>query len=251
MRRSAAASLLVVVAILAAWKLVPFLAATAPAIEATPVPPPIVPGKGLPLKPGSRICVDEVVFTGDSRYVQLSTVGPGSQGRPPLKVTASAPGYRSASLVPPGTPGRFTARLEPPAGERPGGTVCVRNSGKRTTRLEALPPAAYTAAGEPFYLIRSRTTRDGKPTDYSMSVSLLRSTSASRLSDLPGVVANSAVLPPVAPALVWLLIALLVVGSPLALAAAVGLAAGRRDEDPPLTESGRHPAARSSTRAAR
>ena len=41
-----------------------------------------------------------------------------------------------------------------------------------------------------------------------------------------------------------LLIALLVVGAPLALAAAIGLAAGRKVDDPPLTESGRHPAAR-------
>lgn len=251
MRRSGAAALLITVAVLAAWKLVPFMAATAPAVEATPVPPPIAAGKTLALRPGSEACVNRVVFSENARYVQMASVDREGRERPELVVTAEAPGYSSGSTVPAGPPGRFTARLTPPAGERPDGRVCVRNTGRTTTRLEALPPAAYTAEGKPFYLIRSRTTLNGKPSDYSISVTLLRSTDASRLSNLPYAVANSARLPPVVPAFVWLLIALLVVGAPLALAAAVGLAAGRKGDDPPLTESGRHPAARSSTPEAR
>ena len=237
MRKSAAIALLLTVLVLAAWKLLPFMAAAAPAVDSTPVPPPLSAIGKLKVSAGSTLCTDEITYTPDSRFVQLIALKPPAR-MPPLSVVARAPGYGDAQSVAAREAGTFAVPLRPPGSERPPGTLCLTNNGSRTAVLAGLPRLPAKSLIRP---TRSISEIDGKPLAKTLSITLLRSQSSSRLSNLSGSVANAATLRPLAPAAVWLVILLLVLGVPVALAVALAISAGRSEEEEPLTVLGRAP----------
>ena len=185
-------------------------------IASVPVAPDLERVSLVRLAPGTAACTAPVVF-GPAAARAVFTTRATSAGAPPLRVTATAAGYRQSARVPAGGPGRAvqTATISP-ARRDVAGRLCIANSGKGAVSLEASKSP------------RRATTRvDGRPAGAAVVLTLLerrRSALASRLHSISDHVAafRPSFVGPVFLALLALVVlALLVLGLPWALGRAL------------------------------
>ncbi len=176
----------------------------------------------IALAPGQRVCIGGVTLDTDSERARLTLLS-ADAGVTRLRLTASAPAYRSEGSVPL-TPAQDTARpldvaLTPPHAATLG-SVCLATSGAGSVQL------AGTA--DPRALTRLHATLDGAPQTQAFSLTLLEARERSPLARVGQLVSRAAALSPAGPWLFWLLMPLLVLGMPALVVAALALAL--RDE---------------------
>lgn len=171
----ALAGALIAVALLA-WG-IPWLTRERTDHTSTPTPPPFQAVAPVVLKPGSRACETLVALSTDTRAAQVLTAKLPGAG-PPLRVTASAPGYRSTGRVAGGYGQLETlsATLAPPPRDAIG-TVCLTNAGHRPVRLQGTTEGRIQN--------RSATRVDGKVIPAKLSLALTEGRDRS-LADRPG-----------------------------------------------------------------
>jgi hypothetical protein len=207
-----------------------------PAIWATPTSEPYDVSQLTPIAvPGhGRICVDGMPWAPQARFVQLRVL-PGPRARTAaIGVAATGPGgYRADAQILGGLAqnARATVPIRP-ARKEITGTLCVTNEGARPLSFYGVPTA--DRLGAPV-----KVTLDGKPVpDRQLSVTLLQSRDKSILGRLGTVLSHVATFRPIGPWLVWILLALLLVGAPVGVALALARASAEDDEleeDAPAT----------------
>jgi hypothetical protein len=212
-------------ALFLAWfvvKAVPFLTEGRPAVWATPTSVPYQPEllKPVTLPPGGRSCVDGIPWAPEARYVSVSVL-PGVRRRTQeIGVEARASGYRANGVIPAGLGQnqRGYARIAA-APREVTGAVCVVNRGTRPLSLFGVPKGGREEAPV-------SVTVDGRPVnDRQLSITLLSSPSQSIIGRLGTVIAHVASFRPVSPWMVWIVVVLLIVGTPVAIGVALARAA--------------------------
>jgi hypothetical protein len=212
----------------AVTQFLPRLTRQAEVVSNTPVRADLASVQPIVLNPGARACIGDVTFDPTVRTAQLA-FAPSAVGSAPTRLTleASGPGYRATgtTVVARGQGGRLDIPFSPP---RRGmvGTLCVHNSGRRTTAL------AGTA--DPRALTRSTMLVDGVRQGRAFSVTLLEAGGRSLLGRTAQLVDRTAALSAVGPWLVWMLIPLLLLGVPAAVVLALGLAL--RESEPHVAD---------------
>ena len=215
MRKAVLAGLLAPIVLFALVKFIPYLGGSIPSIESTPAVQPLRQPTAVRVGPGERLCVNGLVLGPESRFVQF-TPEDRRPSRPPLEITASSrDGYRTSTAVPPvsNATGPITASITPPTTERDNARVCLLNQGKAKIFLFGVDPG--------FDSTISTTTVNAKPIPQDVSLTVLRATSVSRVSNLPAMLDRAADFVPFGPWALWILAALLVFGVPAAAAAAL------------------------------
>ena len=220
---------LAVLLIGALTQFLPRLTQAGEVVSNTPVRSDFAAVQPIVLEPGARVCLGAVTFDPAVRSAQL-TFAPSATGSAPTRLTleASAPGYRASATaeIARGQGGRLDIPFAPP--RRGGvGSLCVRNSGARTTAL------AGTADSRA--LTRSTIVADGERTARAFSVTLREAGGRSLLDRTGQLVDRTAALSAVSPWLVWLLLPLLLLGVPAAVLVALRLAL--REPDPPAADA--------------
>jgi hypothetical protein len=187
-------------------------------VAVTPQAPTFKPNvpAAFPLPGDSTACMDLVAIDGHSEQARLQAMTPGS-GAMPLELTVTGPHYRTQGRVGArSADGRTVAVAIRPPQRSLVATACVRNLGRR--------PVSLAGVGD---RSRSRSTitvngarLDGPSAGYTSGVGFVLTfyerRPASILSRLPVSLQRMTVLRPgvVAPATLWLLLALSVVGVP-------------------------------------
>lgn len=212
-----------VIALVAALRLIPTLLRDTTPTSSTPIRRELLADAVLRLRPGQRVCQDDVPLdTGGSLavlYVRRVDV-PGSE----LRATATAPRYYATGQV------RLTPRsrrvfrpeivvpLAPPA-RATAGRFCVENGG----------PSAFELIGsaDPRALTRTSARLDGMSLRAAFSLRLLDPHRRSLLARVPQLADRAAALSAFGPWLYWVLVPLLALGLPLLVGAALWLALRR------------------------
>jgi hypothetical protein len=147
---------MLVLIVVAAARMLPFVLEQRQITSAVPVPPPLFTINPINLRPGRAACVEEVALDRRSGVAAIQTV-PGSAPIQRLLLTASSGAYRARSafrggLGPHGDVAE--ASFTPPSGPR-GARVCIRNAGGQavqlvgTEELRTATRATTTIAGVP------------------------------------------------------------------------------------------------------
>lgn len=204
---------LILVALLA-WG-IPWVTKARTDLTSTPTPPPFQTIAPIVLEPGSRACQDLVALSTDTRVaVVLSAKFEGTG--PPLRVVASAPGYRGEGTIAGGYHGLEPLPAAIPAPPRDAiGTVCVENAGRKDAQLQGTTEGRMQN--------RSATSIDGDVVPEKLSLLLTEGTSTS-IADRLGETLDrmAAFKPPLLGSFTLALIALLVlVGLPAGVVYAV------------------------------
>lgn len=138
------------------------------------------------LESGDEVCVQPVTLTPESQIARFRIVGPGKPPISPLQITATGPGYRSATifrqyeLAGDQTP---WIPITPPRAEVVG-RVCAKNLGRQ--RVEVIGNAEQRSQGPAEVLVNGEV-QSGK----ELELTLLRATPQSML-DRPGdLIANA------------------------------------------------------------
>ena len=194
-----------------AW-FVPYLTRERAAVSGVPVPPPYFVQEKVNLKPGSEACLSEVAMDTDADFAEL-TVLAGKRPGARLAVAFEGQGYRETATVPDGynPPTVVRAPLDPPD-RSVIGTLCIRNAGERRVALLGTSDVRTVVA-------RPTTQVDGEEVVTDVSVSFLSADSGSVLERAGKMMTRVASFKPGlfgAPALLWLLLVLVVVGIPTA-----------------------------------
>jgi hypothetical protein len=199
-----------------AW-FVPYLTREREAVSGVPVPPPFFVQEQVNLKPRSEACLSEVAVDTDADFAEF-TVLTGKRPGARLAVAFEGQGYRETATVPAGytPPTVVRAPLDPPD-RSVIGTLCIRNTGERRVALLGTSDARTVVA-------RPTTQVDGEEVVPDVSVRFLSAESGSVLERLGEMMTRLASFNPGllgAPALLWLLLVLVVVGIPTAAIYAV------------------------------
>jgi len=210
----AALAAVLIVGALLVWG-IPWLTKPRPDMTSTPTPPPFATITPVLLEPGARACEDEVALSTDTRTVIVLSARFEGTG-PPLRVEATAPGYRGRGEVAAGYHGLEGLPATIPAPPRDAiGTVCVENAGRRPALLQG------TIEGR----IQNRSATSIDDTVIPQKLSLLLSTGQDRsIADRIGQTLDriAAFKPPVlAPAVLAILALLVLVGVPAGVVYAV------------------------------
>jgi hypothetical protein len=238
MRRGILAGFL---ALFAVWLLtagLAYLLKSRPAIWATPTSEPYDVAQLTPIAvPGhQRICLDGMPWAPQARFVQIRVL-PGLRARTPaIGIAARGPGYRADAVIPGGLSqnARATAPIRP-ASREIDGTLCVTNRGARPLSFYGVPTA--DRLGAPVTVTVGR-----KPlVDRQLSVTLLQSHNRAILGRLGTVLSHVATFRPVGTWLVWILLALVLLGAPVAVASALAGASAADDEGATAAPGGRTP----------
>jgi hypothetical protein len=211
---------LIAIALLA-WG-IPWLTRERTDTTSTPTPPPFQSIAPIVLKPGQQACESLVALSPDTRVATVLAAKFTGQG-PPLRVTASAPGYRARADIAGGYRGlgSMQATLERPPPRNAIGTICVRNAGHRPVPLQGTTEGRIQN--------RSATSVDGKVIPAKMTL-LLTEAQPRSLADRPGQILEriAAFKPPIVGSVSLSILALLVLlGVPAGVVYAVwrGIAA--------------------------
>jgi hypothetical protein len=199
-----------------AW-FVPYLTREREAVSGVPVPPPFFVQEQVNLKPRSEACLSEVAVDTDSDFAELTVLAGKRQGSR-LTLAFEGQGYRETAIVPDGhsPPTVVRAPLDPPD-RSVVGTLCIRNAGDRRVALLGTSDPRTVVA-------RPSTQVDGEEVVPDVSVKFLSAESGSVLERLGEMMTRLASFNPGlfgAPALLWLLLVLVVVGIPTAATYAV------------------------------
>ncbi|MBS1868509.1 MAG: hypothetical protein JSS99_02500 [Actinobacteria bacterium] len=213
----AAGLLLAVVLVVAAIWFVPWLTRAGEATSSTPVRTELLAPHAIVLRAGQRACVASVPFEPRGRVAQVTIA---RAARVPTRLaleTSAGGGYRASALA--RVPARYAGTLDVPFAPPPRstiGTLCVRNPGPRTVAL--------AGTVHPWAIVRPRMTLDAQPVAEAFTLTLHEASRRSLLARVPQLVDRATALGAAGPWLLWLLIALLVVGLPAAVTAALWLA---------------------------
>jgi hypothetical protein len=211
---------IVLIGALVWWQ--PFVTEQRVAVTSTPSPGPAFSPIPIRLKPGSRACVEPVAIDPTTARAQVALSGAGSAT---VALLAEAPGYRhqsAARVLLAKRPAAVELPIAPPARTLEG-KVCVVNTGR--ARVNVLGTNELPAIG------LARTSVDGQLSqDRGIALNLFEAhrhslvgrlgTSLHRASDLTGGLMPFW--------LAWLLVVVLVIGTPFAVFA--GYAASLRDD---------------------
>lgn len=225
-RRAALLAGLIGLVLIAVLLLVPFATKDRLLFGTFPQPQPVTEVALVELDGGQRACLDEAVVDEHSEVAQFRV---GTYGRPsqPLRLTLTGAGYRDAVgiraadyadndllAVPVDAPDRAT-EVE----------ICLANDGRRRVALYASADRTKT---------RSTTRMDGRAQDANFSIWFTEAAPAS-LADRAGTILErmEAFRPGfISTWMLWTLLALVVVGMPVALVLALDRAL-RDDEEQP------------------
>lgn len=193
-------------------------------IASTPVPAALFGITPVKLGPGREACLLQVTFTPQS---QVGEIGVSTAGRagPPLRISASAPDYRTRARIPGGyrtTPAlRFAlgAPMHPALGK-----LCIRNAGR--------DPVSLNSTIESRSMGRPVLELDGVKQEPDPHLAFYARRRASFAARIGPIFRHAAIFTPVVPAS-WPLLVLAVialVGIPLGALCAFAIAVGR-DKD--------------------
>src|SRR4051794_16737531 len=218
--------------------IVPYLTQKRDVTALTPAVAPLPPASLVPagVKPGSSLCIHDLPLSPDGQVARIMTATGGKPG-PALLVTAQGPGYDARTTVRAGwKEGNLEVPLKPPArSER--GLLCFKNVGSSGFALMA------SGVGEK--LARPTPYLDAQPLQQDVPLVFHKALPASMLSRAGALVDHAAVFSPLPVWLLWLLVALVLVGLPLAVAGALVVAARsapaplQATDAPPLPGSAR------------
>jgi hypothetical protein len=181
-------------------------------ILASPAAPGVFAHPEISLRRGAVACIGPVTFRPDVKQVAVIVVG---KSDPPsvIRITAHAGGRSQGGLA--GTANGLATTVAAPVSfdRAQSGQVCVSNPSRR--------PVGLIGTTEPIYVGAVRTTVDGKPQPVSATLLLLGRPSSllGRIDD--AVRADTMLTGVLPPALGWLLLALVLVGIPVAILKAV------------------------------
>lgn len=192
----------------AVWAL-PYLTRERDYAAVTPQPDPLVRQSTIALPGGARACMDGAVLDARSEQARIRV---GTFGRPgaPLELTLRGAGYDASARVPAGYPDSALLRIgvRPPVGAVEA-SICVRNLGSRRIALYASDDRTSS---------RSRVHVDGRPVPKHFVVVFYERRPASILERLPTALDRaSAFRPLVSPWVLWPLLVLFAVGTPLGI----------------------------------
>jgi hypothetical protein len=221
-RALALGAALILLALAAAGVFIPYLTRERDAIAGVPVPEPFAVPENIPLGPGQEVCLEEVAIDPDSEIAEFTVISKRRSG-PPLRVSATAPGYRAVAEVEGGYRRQQTTRFPPeplrvplePPGSSLLAEFCVANSGAR--RVELL------AAHEPRTVSRTVARVDGEEVAPDLALRFLAADSGSVLARLGSLIDRMSAFRPAVleKPVLWLLLALLVLVLPVAAIYAV------------------------------
>ncbi len=209
-----------------------------PAIWATPTSEAAKPAdlRPITIPAGGRACADHIPFGPEARYVSFRVLPAAGAAAGPLTVEATDGGaYRAQGRVPAGLARGARAIARIPAAEHEAyGTLCLRNDGPRPLDVAGVPRnGSYASA--------SRLDVGGtRVTDRELSLTLLSATHRSMAARLGSILSHVAAFRPVGAWFVWIVLALLLAGVPVAALRALRWAA-RADEVAPEAPTGRPP----------
>lgn len=206
---------LLVLAVAAVAVFVPYLSREREAVAGVPVPSPFAVQENIRLAPDQEVCLDAVAIDVDSEIAEFSVISKTKSG-PPLRVSADAPGYRSAAEVDGGyvSPDTIRVPLEPPTRSLLA-EFCVANRGKR--KLELL------AAHEPRTASRPVASVDGREVAPDLALRFLEEGSGSVGERMGSLIDRMSAFRPAVleKPVLWLILALLVLVLPAAAIYAV------------------------------
>jgi hypothetical protein len=176
-------------------------------VAVTPQAPTIAPPAAFPLPGHAAACMNLVALDGHSEQARLQPSTPGSRAMP-LQLTLTGPGYHVQGRIPAGYADGQTVAVAVRAPRRSlVATACVRNLGRGKVDLAGVGDRSRS---------RSTVTLDGAPFGVGFALTFYERRPASILSRLPLSLRRMDVLRPgvVAPATLWLLLALFAAGVP-------------------------------------
>lgn len=202
------------------WHALGYLDAPRADIWATPTPQPDQAAPLVPVKvpPGRTVCVDNVPFGPEARYVWVTPL-PGGVTKRPIDVVARAPGYVAKAQIPAGTFDNQPAyvRLRPTARTERSGSLCLTPNERHAVSFYGVPSLGRIQS-------RSVTTIDDVQAPATLSVTVLTGISSPINSRLDTLTARIAAFRPGGTWLIWILGLLVVFGAPAAIACALGRA---------------------------
>lgn len=230
--------------------LVPFLTAKREVTALTPAVPPLPPGSLVPanIKPGSELCIRDLPMSADGQVARVLTASGGRPG-PALTVKADAPGYSATTNVRAGwNEGPLEIPIKPPAHSLRG-SFCIRNAGKGEFAVMASGVGQKLAHPQPYL--------DTQALQQDVPLWFHKAKRASALSRTGALIDHAAVFSPLPVALIWLLLAAVLVGIPALLllafsrAVAAPVVSPRTATAPPLPGAARARRIWASPRSAR
>jgi hypothetical protein len=218
MRRTAVVVAVVVIVAGLAAAAPGYLTRTRDYVAVTPQAPTFKPNvpAAFSLPGNSTACMDLVALDGHSEQARLQALTPGS-GAMPLELTVTGPRYRTQGRVGArSADGRTVAVAVRPPRRSLTATACVRNLSPRLVTLAGVGDRSRSRSTITINGTRAGATKDGYTSGVGFVLTFYERRPASILSRLPVSVQRMTVLRPgvVAPASLWLLLALFVVGVP-------------------------------------
>jgi hypothetical protein len=211
-RLALAVGLVLLVAAALAWG-VPYLTGERDYVAVTPQPDPLFEVALLPLRGGQVACMDDAVLDPRSEQARFKV---GTYFRPPvpLELTIAGGSYTEHVSVPADYRDSEVIRvpIRPPARET-AVSICIRNLSDRRVALYASADRTNS---------RSQVLVDGRRVVPDFGIVFYEREPASILERLPTSVERATVFRgPLTPALLWIVLALFVVGTPLGVLVAL------------------------------
>jgi hypothetical protein len=197
-----------------AWG-VPYLTEEREYVAVTPQPDPLFDVALLPLRGGQVACMDDAVLDTRSEQARFK-VGTFFRPAVPLELTIAGGAYTEHVTVPADYRDSQVIKvpIRPPARET-AVSICIRNHGERRIALYASADRTNS---------RSQVLVDGRPVGADFGIVFYEREPASILDRLPTSVERAtAFRGPLTTDLLWVLLAMFVVGTPLGVLVALGL----------------------------
>lgn len=211
----ALAAALLVLAVATVDVFVPYLTRDREKVAGVPVPPPFAVQENIRLAAGEEVCLDSVAIDAGAEIAEFTVTSEAKSGQP-LRVSATAPGYRAVGRVSGGyaSPQTMHVPLEPPS-QSVLAEFCVANRGNR--KLDLL------GAHEPRTASRPVARVNGVEVAPDLTLRYLEGGSGSVVDRIGSLVDRmSAFRPPVLEKpVLWLVLALLVLVLPVSAIYAV------------------------------
>lgn len=205
---------LVVFAVVTAALVVPFAREERRLPTAVPQPSPLFGADLLEVPAGAEACLRNITLGARTGAAELKVA---TYGRPAVPFTVTVAWPEAATIARQPATYEDNVVISLPVVRRPGrdvrGSACVRNEGSRRMALYAAGDRTRRTAV---------STVDGRRERVAFQLALYERAPASLAARAPDVAERMATFRPVAPWVVWLLAGLVLLGVPLALAAALG-----------------------------
>lgn len=165
-------ALLVLAVVTAKW-LLPWLTRDESVRVATPVPPALVQVAEVRVPPGQELCVNNVVFPKEAAAISMAGRTLDGKPGPALTVTADGEDWRARSVIEPGWQTVLATQLGRPPKDVLA-AICLTNTGRQTVIVNGNP--------DPAKLNGVQATLDGKPITGAPELELREAELRSRLA---------------------------------------------------------------------